>query len=484
MQQFPGSVQLSQADLLQFHNSLQQSQTSLQQSPAILQQSPATLQHFSVKSWKSLRPESRATLDGAPTLNAQISRAAASIAPVPVPDSVSEHQSHGPADADAASITTSSGFDQQMCAGQGRAKGTANKLQRAPAVITPLEQAVASGIAQQSSSTQLVHSVILETVAGADSHLEHASKNSFACNALPGCSPCYSSLSSEGSGGSMQHAEACSALVRTHSVYDTGMQSNADYTAVCLTVDSRSNTSSMPATGIMHFGAGTHSSTDRVKQAAASSIAVSADSFSLLKSFVPSMGAPERRSIFHAASETELLSALNSNDLAYLSESPQLPAAATEQLATNNTLKPCPLHSACISGLTAADAEDTVDALTDRPAMFSEINKVQSNEVRSALGSVRHPTALQSNHFSTHAHLLQLVGDEDVVLSGSHSEDQLQQEHSISNAIALSAADSRADAYLESSIVKARAAPAGGVGIDTADEEASSETLYDDDWEI
>lgn len=487
MQQPPASVQQSLLSTLQAYNRLQQSPANVQLSQGdslrcatSSQPSPASVQQSLVRSWKSLRPESRATLDGGPTSTVQISRAEASINPVPGP--VSEQQSHGVADVDTASVTTSCDVGQQMGAGQGRAKGIEASSQRAPAITTFSEQAMASGIAQQSSSSQLANSAPVDTLAGADTHLEHASKAIFACNALPICCKFHNS-------------EEDSACIMTQSDHDRGVPDGADHAPDCCTiVDGHLHSSSLPALDVIGTAADIHSSTDRCKSAVAASIAVSTD-FSLLKSSLPSMGLCERRSSYFAASEMGALSALNSSDLAYLAESDssQLPAAASEQSATTSALNLCPSPAACISGLSSASAENPSQVLTDRPAVTDKSSVVQSR-VQSASDSVRHPTGLQGSSFRAHAHLLQLVGDEDIVLSGSHSEGQLQLELSTNNAAltAESAADSSADACVEGSAIKAQA-PSAGACIDfdnahlqLADRQASCETLYDDDdddWE-
>lgn len=458
---------------------------SSRQSPASLLRQQGQAGQPQVRSWKSLRPESRATLDGSSELPTGL-QGKSVISPAPRAGTRSL-RAHAFAASDSEGLNKMAA-DVQHSLLQGRAESLEGPLQTAPRLSHLLMQGVQSSTVQGSrlapSQTEPLHSAsdfgnrqfdlgkqgtvpaegsLADTHHSSSHHVTTLDEAASMTNCSHGRCSCDHSRdahefvddSGEDASSGVPNGSA-PANVATSSQSSTVRPGSlgADSFADCSTTDSRA---SVPfVTGCQHAESG----------AAA---------------MCP----------FATASELGLLSALNSADLAYLSPDPSgfVPAGTdAEDLCSSMAGTKGSMQVASEDAGVCAVAEAA--AALEGSSSGKVLPRIRSIAARSLWAVHTHGGP------GIHAELMQPSGNADVVLSGGDCEDQLE-EHSNSS-VAAADVTPQSSGHAQHGYVVAEAKPAengdrqicleaglswGHTSVLSA-MHASCDSLYDDDdWE-
>ena len=417
--------------------SLQQSRCSLQQSPAkpslhSSKQSPASLQHWQisaqqspVRSWKSLKPESRATLDGSSELPGLQGNTGVSTAPPAGNRFLQGLQEHDPSD--------SAGL-KRAAAGVhlGRAGNLEWPSQMAAAISQLPVQGLQSGIHQKGclSPTQAEP---LPTASNLSSSSQAASKQETAAIDRVPQSNHDSSFS-----GSIPPDAAVSTVDGSNCSpgrYSLGHASHAHEFVVETGVEAGRGVpnSSTPAANV---AAGAQSSTGRLASAATSSNADCSStlgrvSFPSMVGYQDAGESPAAMCCSSASHEFGLLSALNSADLAYLSGELSKSMSAgkdVNDLCSSSSSRRGIQRS---SNSMQAGSENTgLCAVAEKSAVLISCSNMQRLAMFGSIPADSPNTMHGHGGLSMPAELSQVLGNDDGVLSGSDSDVLLLGEHS------------------------------------------------------
>lgn len=417
------------------HTSVQQqsprislkSPAGLQASPRSSQQSPASLlrqqvqgEQPQVRFWKSLRPESRATLDGSSDLPTRL-QGKSVISPAPLAGNRSL-QAHAFAARDSEGLKKTT-VDVQHSLLQGRAESLEGPWQTAPRLSHLLVQGVRSSTAQGSRLAP-AHTGPLHTASDLGSSSQHVGNQG--------------SVTAECSLADAQHSsshhvttldEAANMTNSSHGRCSHDCFRNADWFVGDSSEDAGSGLSSSSAPAI-----GTQSSTVRPGSSATDSCAECSStdnraSFPFMIGCQPAEAGAAAGSHLSTCKELGLLSALNSADLAYLSPDP-----SGLLLAGNDAESLCS-SMAGIKGSKQVVSKSAVCAVAEAAAMLEGSS---SGEIlpRNRSIAARSPQAMHTHGGpGNHAELIQPLGNADVVLIGSDCETQ-SEKHSNSSVAA------------------------------------------------
>lgn len=503
------SLQQRATSLQQRATSLQQSPCSSQKLPATLkaslhssQQSPASLQHRQisaqqspVRSWKSLRPESRATLDGSSESPTELQGTIVTGPDQPADDLFMRVHA----------VAASDRTDFEKAAAdvhQGRAGSLEVPLQK-PATISLLPVQGVQPITHHKGCLGSTQMEPLHNASDLDSSSQPASKQE---TAVAGCTHQYSHCSSSScnmppdvpvstvyNGSSRSCSPGRCSLVHASDAHDVVDETD---------VDAGSGVPSS-STLVANVATGAQSSTVRFASSATDSFAdcsstVSRVSVPLMVGCQPAGTNTAATGCSSASNELQLLSALNSADLAYLSREPLGSMSAWEDLEA--------LYSSSVSTMRGAkgncngkqEASENAGpgALAEKSALREGCGNGQS--------SARVGSTMARSHHAMHGHggasmPAELLGSDDIVLTGGDSEVLLLGQHSNSSvAAAYLTAETNAHAHCGCSEFGAQLAETGGNGrlhgrepglnrhhtSDLPAMHASCDSLYDDnDWE-
>ena len=422
-----------------WHTSLQQQAVSLQQSPDkpslhSSQQSPASLRHWQisaqqspVRSWKSLKPESRATLDGSSELPGLQGKTGISTAPPAGNRLLRGLQEHGHSD--------SAGLER---AAAGVHLGRAGSLEwpsQMAAVVGQLPvQGVQSGI-HKKGCLGPTQAEPLPTASNHSSNSQPASKQEAAAIDRAPQSNHDSSFS-----GSMPPDAAFSTVDGSNCSpgrCSLGHASHAHEFVVEKGVEAGRGVpnSSMLAANV---ATGAQSSTVRLASAATSSFADCSStlgrvSFPSMVGYQYAGESPAAMCCSSASNEFGLLSALNSADLAYLSGEPSRSMSAgkdVNDLCSSSSSSSRRGIKGSSNSMQAGSENTSSCAVADKSAVLVSCSNMQQ---LARLGSIPadSPNTMHGHGgLSMPAELSQVLGNDDGVLSGSDSEVLLLGEHS------------------------------------------------------
>lgn len=484
-----------------FMHSDQNSPRGSRQSPTCLQHCQIRTQHSPVSSWKSLRPESRATLDGSSSSPPGI-QGRADIGPAPQVH-VSSLQSHSAASSDTAHLKAGAAHVQHSYfGGKGRAAGLDSPVQTAVSVSHWPGRSV------QSTST---HDSLQASAEGKDrassrdSSIQPASKQGIAGSACIGCAPQHADDASAECNTS-RHAPINSPSASCRVPGEVSPEHTRDVNGFVahsfVGVKDEILSRSMQAAHFADAAAGTHCSTGRPSSAATASCAECSDRVSQ-SSFPLLVGCHRVRA--HSSggcqsSSASELSALNSVDLAYLERetSAVLPAGLLQPLYGSSQMA----SSTESSGGQQAASESAHVWASVHDAVMQEGSGNGQVLSRIGSGTTRKIHAAQCRGpLGDCMELLQNLGNGDVVPSGVASElwDQssscepvaacwapeigahADQCHSVHLARPAETADSGRLQSLESAIEHGQKSKLLGSELAAA---TSCDSLYEDDWEV
>ena len=385
-------------------------------------QVPISLGQLPVGGWKDLRPDSRATMDGTPEPCFR-AKAVASFSPAPA--ALDGQYQPAPLSADAAKLHIVP--LQQALIAQGRAEGHEGIVQQSSFVNTPVEQGRYSTVAQEEGCTLAVPAASSSSADAAD--IRSATTTLGACSSWTAhCSRNAQHIAASSALGTTDSGHSKFSPASSHAVTDEFVDLDSSYCVL--------NSSNQQMLSVEDLKGCTHGSTDRLSSAA-SSIADKAASFSVFTDYLSSALPLKYRRQSSVGSDKSLLSALNSADLSYITNRAALTQLGTAAVAQQSrALDGAISSSSCSSPLPAglADGEENPQHLSDRATVEHRALGISRalaghRHVLRANVAPKHTRAAQYTDAKLHSHLLQLVGDEDTVLSGSASEDRLLWEH-------------------------------------------------------
>ena len=414
----------------------QQSPASLPQSPCTSQQSPASLQHCRismqrspVRSWKSLRPESRATLDGSSELLTGLQ----GISPA-TKASNSLLQSHA--------LTAS--YKKPATAAQhsqGRAGSLGGSLQQAPLVSRlPVQNVQPSS--HQGSRLGPDEAELLHTAATLDSSLQPASKQGSAIN---DCSHAHHSSANRSTSLAATVSASLHATVSTlngscysHGRCSPGHASGSRTFVADSSTDaggSPPNNSSMQAAHVPGAPAGPGRCTVSPSSSATNSVAdcsstVSRASFPFLIGWQHARAGagPTADRQSSACTQLELLSALNSADLAYIGRETAAPLLDVVSLSGSSSV--ASTEDSSSGKQAAANTADACVAVQNAASLAGFGNAGATSSYNGqVLSRGRSDTARNAMSSCGAIGIHEELGDDDVVLSGGDSEVGLLGDH-------------------------------------------------------